>query len=72
MIGSQTQSRPNDLAERLKDAVWRKSRRSGTEGNCVEIATKLPGIVVVRDSKAPDGAVLTFEPAAWRAFLRLV
>ena len=31
-------------------------------GGCVEVATNLPGVVAVRDSKDPDGPVLTIEP----------
>ena len=44
---------------------WRKSSHSGgTE--CVEVADG----VQVRDSKDPDGPVLIFTPAEWRAFLK--
>ncbi len=49
-------------------AVWRKSSWSGGNGNCVEVAANLPGVVAVRDSKDPDGPVLAFSPAVWRAF----
>jgi Domain of unknown function (DUF397). len=57
----------------LTGAVWRKSSRSnGHGGNCVEVADNLPGVVGVRDSKDPDGPVLTFDPAAWRVFVRAV
>jgi hypothetical protein len=38
-------------------------------GECVEVATNIPGIVAVRDSKNPNGPVLTFTQAEWRAFL---
>jgi hypothetical protein len=38
----------------LSEARWRKSTRSG-EGNCVEVADNLPGVVAVRDSKDPAG-----------------
>ncbi|AVZ74578.1 DUF397 domain-containing protein [Streptomyces lunaelactis] len=47
---------------------WHKSTYSGDEGGeCVEVATH-PTAVHVRDSKNPDGPVLTLDPAAWTAF----
>jgi Domain of unknown function (DUF397) len=52
----------------LSRAVWTKSSHSGPNGNCVEVACNLPGIVAVRDSKHPDGRVLTFTPKEWQAF----
>jgi hypothetical protein len=53
----------------LDGAVWRKSSHSGTQGNCVEVATNLPGIVAVRDSKNPDGAFLVVSRTGWAAFV---
>ncbi|XVQ84731.1 DUF397 domain-containing protein [Microbispora siamensis] len=54
----------------LSAAIWRKSSLSGDNGGqCVEVATNLPGVVAVRDSKDPDGAKLTFTPAEWQAFI---
>ncbi|WBB73365.1 DUF397 domain-containing protein [Micromonospora sp. WMMD1128] len=54
----------------LSGARWRTSTRSSTNGgDCVEVADNLAGVVGVRDSKDRDGAVLTFRPAAWRAFV---
>jgi hypothetical protein len=47
---------------------WRKSSRSGSTGNCVEVAVNVPGVVAVRDSKDPDGPKLIFTPAEWDAF----
>ena len=42
---------------------WRKSSYSGNGGgNCVEVGTGLPGKIGVRDSKNPDGPVLSFGP----------
>lgn len=45
-----------------------KSSRSGTNGACVEVAACDCGIKV-RDSKDPDGPVLTFNHAEWAAFV---
>ncbi len=52
----------------LTGARWRKSTRSGSNGNCVEVADNLTGVIGVRDSKDPHGPALTFQPATWRAF----
>ncbi len=54
----------------LSRAEWRKSSYSGQDGNCVEVARNLPGLVAVRDSKEPDGAKLVISQAAWRVFIR--
>ena len=48
---------------------WRKSFRSANEGNCVEVADNLPGVVLVRDSKDPAGPSLAFTPGSWRCLL---
>ncbi|MGY0003491.1 DUF397 domain-containing protein [Micromonospora sp. I033] len=48
---------------------WRKSTRSDNDGNCVEVAGNLSGVVLVRDSKDPSGPTLAFTPDAWRSFV---
>jgi hypothetical protein len=49
---------------------WRKSSYSGNGGaNCVEVARNLPYIVAVRDSKTPEGLVLSVGTVGWRGFL---
>ena len=53
----------------LTRAEWRKSSYSnGSGGDCVEVASNLPGLVAVRDSKDRSGPALIFTPSEWRAF----
>ncbi|GAA4665078.1 DUF397 domain-containing protein [Streptomyces youssoufiensis] len=50
--------------------TWQKSSYSGDNGGeCVEVATGLPDVVPVRDSKDPDGPALAFTTSAWAAFV---
>jgi hypothetical protein len=51
--------------------IWRKSRASGGSGECVEVALSNSS-VLVRDSSDRSGARLTFSPAHWRLFVRLL
>lgn len=56
----------------LSNAIWKKSTRSGTSGgDCVEVAANLPGVVLVRDTKNRDGAILHVTPSSWRSFITL-
>ncbi|MFJ2776843.1 DUF397 domain-containing protein [Kitasatospora sp. NPDC087315] len=51
------------------ELAWFKSSYSSNDGGeCVEVA-EAPGTVHVRDSKDKSGPQLTFEPAAWKAFV---
>ncbi|WP_327032444.1 DUF397 domain-containing protein [Micromonospora ureilytica] len=52
----------------VRDGVWRKSTRSGSEGDCVEVAG-FAETVGVRDSKDRQGPVLSFPPSVWAAFV---
>lgn len=53
----------------LSDLVWRKSRRSGAQGNCVEVAPLHGGDIAIRHSGRPDGPVLVYTRAEMAAFL---
>ena len=47
---------------------WKKSSYCGYNGECVESAEHA-GVILVRDSKNPDGPRLAFTPAEWPRFL---
>ena len=47
----------------LSDVTWMKSRCSGAQGNCVELARLADGAVAMRNSRDPEGPALMFTPA---------
>ncbi|GII64613.1 hypothetical protein Skr01_46980 [Sphaerisporangium krabiense] len=49
--------------------TWRKSRYSGTDDNCVEVASLTASSVAVRDSKDPAGPTLRVAHHEWAAFI---
>lgn len=50
---------------------WRKSSASAGSGECVEVAKR--GVsILVRDSRNPSSAVLSFDPEQWVTFLSRV
>lgn len=52
-----------------RNAVWRKSSRSGSSGGqCVELAVTC-GFMAVRDSKNPSGPHIVFSEGAFGSFL---
>lgn len=57
------------IASALSDLTWRKSRRSGAQGNCVELAPLRGGHVAIRHSGRPDGPVIVYTRAEMAAFL---
>ncbi|MEV0121971.1 DUF397 domain-containing protein [Streptomyces sp. NPDC050703] len=49
---------------------WRKSTYSNDQaGSCVEVQDGHPRGVPVRDSKAPHGPALLFQPPGWSSFV---
>jgi len=50
------------------DPQWRKSTKSQSNGQCVEVAD-LAQSVAVRDSKDKTGPTLAFNPESWKAFV---
>ncbi|MCA2183190.1 DUF397 domain-containing protein [Nonomuraea glycinis] len=52
----------------LSRAAWRKSSKSGGNGQCTEVAF-VGDQVAVRDSKDRTGPVLIFTADEWRAFV---
>jgi hypothetical protein len=53
--------------ERINGLQWQKSTRCGSSA-CVEVAEH-EGQFLVRDSKNPDGPMLTFTKQEWTAFV---
>ncbi|WP_192759183.1 DUF397 domain-containing protein [Actinomadura algeriensis] len=51
--------------------TWRRSSSSTGGGDCVEVA-RFDGRCLVRDSKDPDGAVLSLTAEGWRALTRAI
>ncbi len=50
--------------------TWRKSKFSGSQGSCVEIADSIGGLTLVRDSKLGNASpILTFTSDQWRTFV---
>ena len=47
---------------------WRKSTRSGSQAECVEVGVR-DATLGVRDSKNATGSVLAFEIETWKAFV---
>lgn len=53
----------------LPGLTWKKSQRSGPQGNCVEIARLPGGGIAMRNSRDPQGPALVFTYAEMVAFV---
>jgi uncharacterized protein DUF397 len=56
-------------ATTLDGVTWQKSRRSNSQGNCVEMAALPDGDVAVRNSRHPDGPALIYTRAEIEALI---
>ncbi|GLY19954.1 hypothetical protein Kisp01_69680 [Kineosporia sp. NBRC 101677] len=50
------------------DTQWQKATKSGQNGDCVE-ARRQNGQIQIRDSKNPNGPILTFTQAEFAAWI---
>jgi hypothetical protein len=53
----------------LTGVTWRKARRSGKYGNCIELAALDNGAIALRHSRHPHGTALIYSRAELAAFL---
>lgn len=56
-------------ARELVGASWRKSGRSNSQGNCVELAELATGQIAIRNSRCPDGPALVYTRAEIEALI---
>lgn len=52
-----------------RGVTWVKSSLSYANGNCVEVSDLPSGGIGVRNSRDREGAVLSFTPDEWQAFI---
>jgi hypothetical protein len=57
------------MATELTGACWQKSRRSNSQGACVEFARLDDGGIAVRNSRFPRGPVLRYTRAEIQALI---
>ena len=57
------------MTQKIDGLQWRKAAASTANGACVELAAGYDGEVFLRDSKDPQGPVLTFTRREIAAFL---
>nr|WP_131764668.1 MULTISPECIES: DUF397 domain-containing protein [Protofrankia] len=53
----------------LPQVTWKKSRRSNSQGNCVEMARLSPEVIAVRNSRDPNGPALIYTRAEIEALV---
>jgi hypothetical protein len=56
----------------MQPSAFRKSSHSVAQGACVEVGSKFPDLVVIRDSKHIDDDSIAVSPNDWRQFVSRV
>jgi hypothetical protein len=56
-------------AGHLQGVTWQKSRRSNSQGNCVELAELPTGQIAIRNSRCPEGPALVYTRAEIEALI---
>lgn len=56
-------------AREFRGAEWRRSSRSNSTGNCVELAKLSSGEFAMRNSRDPEGPALVYTRAEIEAFV---
>jgi hypothetical protein len=56
-------------ADEIADVTWRKSQRSNSQGNCVEMAELTDGSVAMRNSRHPSGPALVYTRSEIEAMI---
>ena len=59
----------NGMPADLITAEWKKSKRSNSQGQCVEMASLQDGQVAVRNSRFPDGPALVYTRSEIEAMI---
>lgn len=54
---------------KLTGICWQKSRRSNSQGACVELGGLSDGEIAIRNSRFPDGPALLYTRAEIRALI---
>jgi len=60
-----------NLVSGIRDVRWRKSSRSQGMSNCVEV-TAANMLIGVRDSKDPQGHMVTIPRSCWANFISTI
>jgi Domain of unknown function (DUF397) len=64
-----THPHDQDEAIPLAGTGWRKSRRSNSQGACLEMRPLAGGEIAVRNSRYPDGPMLIYTRAEIQALI---